>query len=303
MATSYGGQAIMEGVMMRGKHTQVMSVRLENGSIVSESEEFTSLADRHPFLALPFVRGTFNMVDSLAVGMKALTWSTNVSLAADEKEEELTPFEIAMTMTIAMVLGVLLFFLLPVGVAHLCEPFIQGNAAQNIFEGLVRVAVFLIYLLLISQMRDIHRVLQYHGAEHKSIHCLESGEPLTPKNAMRHTRLHPRCGTSFLFLVMIISIFVFALVGVDDIVLRLVSRVVLIPVIAGVSYEVLKFCGRHMDKGWVRLIAWPGVQLQRLTTAEPDEDMIEVAIYSLQKVRAVEENDPSLDPETSSSPE
>ena len=297
MARFYGGQALIEGVMMRGKHTQVMSVRLEDGRIVSQSEEFTTLADRHPFFGLPFVRGTFNMIDSLVVGMKALTWSTNMSLAADEEEEELTPFEIAVTMAIALVLGVLLFFLLPVAVAHLCQPFIQGNEAQNIFEGLVRVAVFLLYLLLISRMRDIHRVLQYHGAEHKSIHCLESGQDLTPENAMRHTRLHPRCGTSFLFLVMVISIFVFALVGVDNFAVRLVSRVVLIPVIAGVSYEVLKFCGSHMDKAWVRLIAWPGVQLQRLTTAEPDESMLEVAIYSLQKVRAVEENDPALDPE------
>ena len=160
----------------------------------------------------------------------------------------------------------------------------------------MRVAVFLLYLFLISRMKEIRRVFQYHGAEHKSIHCYEAGEALTPENAMKHTRLHPRCGTSFLFIVMIISIFVFALVGVDNFAWRMASRIVLLPVIAGVSYEVLRFCGKHMDKVWVRAIAWPGMQLQRLTTGEPDLEMLEVAIYSLQKVRAREE-DETLDPD------
>ena len=296
MACSYGGQALIEGVMMRGKRYQAMSARLEDGRIVSEVEEFTMLTDRHKFFGLPFIRGTFNMIDSLISGMKALTWSTNVSLAEDEDEEELTPMEIAMTMIVSIGLGILLFFVLPVVIAHYFQPLIPGNFLQNIFEGVVRVVVFLLYLFLISRMKEIRRVFQYHGAEHKSIHCYEAGEALTPENAMKHTRLHPRCGTSFLFIVMVISIFVFALVGVENFAWRMASRSVLLPVIAGVSYEVLRYCGKHMDKAWVRAIAWPGMQLQRLTTGEPDLEMLEVAIYSLQKVRAREE-DETLDPD------
>lgn len=296
MANFYGGQALIEGVMMRGKRHQAMSVRLEDGSIVSEVEEFKLLTEKNKLFGLPFIRGFFNMIDSLISGMKALTWSTNASLAADEEEEELTPMEIAMTMTVSIGLGVLLFFILPVVIAHFLQPYIPGNFWQNIFEGAVRVGVFLLYLFLISRLKEIHRVFQYHGAEHKSIHCYESGEALTPENAMKQSRLHPRCGTSFLFIVMVISIFVFALVGVENFAWRLISRIILLPVIAGVSYEVLRFCGKHMDKAWVRAIAWPGMQLQRLTTAEPDKEMLEVAIYSLQKVRAREE-DPCLDPE------
>ena len=282
--------------MMRGKHTQAMCARLEDGRIVSEVEEFTLLSQRNKFLSLPLVRGVCSMVDSLISGMQAIVWSTNVSLAEDEEEEELSPMEIAVTLIISLGLGVLLFFLLPVVIAHFLQPLIPGNFLQNIFEGIVRVGVFLLYLVLITRMKEIRRVFQYHGAEHKTIHCYEAGEELTPENAMKHTRLHPRCGTSFLFIVMVISIFVFALVGVENFAWRLLSRVILLPVIAGVSYEVLRFCGKHMDKAWVRAIAWPGMQLQRLTTAEPDRSMLEVAIHSLQKVRAREE-DPALDPD------
>ena len=296
MACSYGGQALIEGVMMRGKHTQAMCARLEDGRIVSEVEEFTLLSQRNKFLSLPLVRGVCSMIDSLISGMQAIVWSTNVSLAEDEEEEELSPMEIAVTLIISLGLGVLLFFLLPVVIAHFLQPLIPGNFLQNIFEGIVRVGVFLLYLVLITRMKEIRRVFQYHGAEHKTIHCYEAGEELTPENAMKHTRLHPRCGTSFLFIVMVISIFVFALVGVENFAWRLLSRVILLPVIAGVSYEVLRFCGKHMDKAWVRAIAWPGMQLQRLTTAEPDRSMLEVAIHSLQKVRAREE-DPALDPD------
>ena len=289
MANSYGGQALIEGVMMRGKHTQAMCARLEDGRIDSEVEEFTLLSQRNKFFALPLVRGVCSMIDSLVSGMQAIVWSTNVSLAEDEEEEELTPMEIAITLIISIGLGVLLFFLLPVIIAHFLQPLIPGNFWQNLFEGIVRVGVFLLYLVLITRMKEIRRVFQYHGAEHKTIHCYEAGEDLTPENAARHTRLHPRCGTSFLFIVMIISIFVFALVGVENFAWRLVSRVILLPVIAGVSYEVLRYCGKHMDKRWVRAVAWPGMQLQRLTTAEPDREMLEVAIHSLQKVRCREE--------------
>lgn len=291
MSLSYGGQALIEGVMMRGKDNQVMAVRLEDGRIAYETEKIKSLASRYPILGWPFIRGTFSMIDSMIVGMKALTWSTNMSLIEEDEEEQvqLSPFEIGVTMLISFGLGILLFFLLPVAIAHFLQPLIPGTVLQNIFEGFVRVGVFLLYLFLISRLKDIKRVLQYHGAEHKTIHCFEAGDELTPENAKKHTRLHPRCGTSFLFLVMVISIFIFALVGVESLQWRLLSRIILLPVIAGISFEVLKFCGRHTDKWWVRAIAWPGIQLQRLTTAEPDLQMLEVAIYSLQKVREMEE--------------
>lgn len=297
MSYSYGGQALIEGVMMRGKRTQAMAVRQDDGTIVSEVEPIEPWMDKHPFFRLPFVRGTVNMLESIVVGMKALTWSTNANLTGgEEPEEELKPWQIALTMAFSLSLGIALFFLLPVFLANLTRPIITGVIAQNILEGVIRVGVFLLYLFLITRMKEIHRVFQYHGAEHKSIHCYEQGVELTPENAARFSCLHPRCGTSFLFLVMIVSIFIFSFVGVDNIALRFVSRVVLLPVVAGVSYEVLKYCGKHMDKAWVRVVAWPGMQLQRLTTAEPDKDMLEVAIFSLQKVRSVEE-DPALDPE------
>ncbi len=293
---SYGGQALIEGVMMRGKHTQAMAVRKENGTIVSEVETFKPWMEIHPFLALPFIRGTVNMIESLVVGMKTLTWSTNANLADDEEEEELKPWQIALTMLFSLALGIGLFFLLPVFLANLTRPIITGVVAQNFLEGIIRVAVFLLYIYLITRMKEIHRVFQYHGAEHKTIHCYEQGLALTPDNVASCSRLHPRCGTSFLFLVMIVSIFVFSFVGVHHLALRLLSRIFLLPVVAGVSYELLKYCGRHMEKPLVRLIAWPGLQLQRLTTAEPERDMLEVAIFSLQKVRAAEE-DPCYDPE------
>lgn len=294
---SYGGQALIEGVMMRGKKIQAMAVRQDNGTIVSDVKPIEPWMDKHPLLRLPFVRGTVNMLESIVVGMDALTWSTNANLVGgDEPEEELKPWQIALTMVFSLGLGIALFFILPVFLANLTRPIITGVIAQNILEGFIRIGVFLLYLFLITRMKEIQRVFQYHGAEHKSIHCYEHGVELTPENAARFSCLHPRCGTSFLFLVMIVSIFVFSFVGVENIALRFASRVVLLPVVAGVSYEVLKYCGKHMDKAWVRAIAWPGMQLQRLTTAEPDKDMLEVAIFSLQKVRAAEE-DSALDPE------
>lgn len=295
MANSYGGQALIEGVMMRGKKTQANVVRLDSGRIVSEVEPITSVMEKYPILKKPFIRGTVSLIESLFVGMKALTWSTNVSVAGEE-DEEIHPALMALTVLISLAFGIALFFFLPVGIAHLAKPFISGTLGQNILEGLVRVLIFLAYLWGISRMKEIHRVFQYHGAEHKAIHCYESGLELTPENAQQFTTLHPRCGTSFLFLVMVISIFVFALAGVDNLPIRLLSRLLLLPVVAGISYEILKFTGKNMDSRFARIVSWPGMQLQHLTTAEPDLDMLEVAIYALQKVRAAEEN-PEFDPE------
>ena len=287
MANSYGGQALIEGVMMRGKHTQAMCARLEDGRIVSEVEEFTLLSQRNKFFALPLVRGVCSMIDSLVSGMQAIVWSTNVSLAEDEEEEELTPMEIAITLIISIGLGVLLFFLLPVVIAHFLQPLIPGNFWQNLFEGIVRVGVFLLYLVLITRMKEIRRVFQYHGAEHKTIHCYEAGEALTPENAARHTRLHPRCGTSFLFVVVAISILLFALVSAvfptSNMLVRMLIRLALLPFVVSISYECNRFVGRH-DNALTRALSAPGMWFQHFTTNEPDDSMLEVAIEALKLV-------------------
>ena len=295
MQKSYGGQALIEGVMMRGKHHQAMAVRLDNGQIESVVEPISPWGDRHPILQLPLIRGSVNMVESIVIGMKALSWSTNVNLSGGTEEEEaLKPWQMALTVMFSLVMSIGIFFLLPVLLAHAANGIVSGTLAQNILEGVLRLVVFLLYIFLIAQMPDIRRVFQYHGAEHKSIHCYEAGAHLVPGEAAHFSRLHPRCGTSFLFIVMIISIFVFSFTGVDNIFLRLVSRVVLLPVIAGISYELLKWTGRHMDSAVVRAIAWPGLQIQRMTTAEPDEDMLEVALTALEKVRQAEKEADAL---------
>lgn len=296
MPKSYGGQALIEGVMMRGQSWQSKVVRLENGTIVHETEPFRTWGDHYPILKAPFIRGTVALLESLYVGMKSVVWSTNMSLSEDEEEEELTPIEVIFTIGLALVLGMGLFFLLPVLLSYFLIPLVPGTFAQNILEGLIRVMVFFIYLYLISRMEEIHRVFRYHGAEHKAIHCYESGDELIPERVAHYSRFHPRCGTSFLFLVMAISIIVFSFVGVDNMALRMSSRIFLLPVVAGLSYEVLKWTGCHMDKPLVQAIAWPGMQLQKLTTAEPDRDMLEVAIFALQKVRSHEEEG-VVDPE------
>lgn len=288
----YGGQALIEGVMMRGKKVQANAVRLDSGEIVCEVEPIESILEKYPFLKLPFIRGTANLLESLYVGMKALTWATNKSIASED-EKEVSPFVMGLTVMISLFFGIFLFFMLPVGLAHLTSAYIKGTLAQNLLEGIVRVLVFLLYLYFITRMKEIKRVFQYHGAEHKTIHCYEKGFELTPENASQFTTLHPRCGTSFLFLVMIISIFVFAFAGVDNLLIRLVSRILLLPVVAGISYEVLKFTGRHADKRWVQWISLPGLTLQKLTTLEPDLKMLEVAIVALKKVLE-EENKKAL---------
>ena len=308
---SYGGQALIEGVMMRGGKHMAMAVRRADGEISCEVQEVSSFVDKYPFLKWPFIRGTVSLVDSLIWGFKALTYSANES--AETEEEVLSEGEIIFSVVAALVLGIGLFFLLPVGLAHLTKDFIVGSAMQNIVEGIIRVAIFMIYIVAITQMKEIARTFQYHGAEHKSIHCYEAGEELTVKNAQKFSTLHPRCGTSFLFIVMVISIFVFSMVGVENFLWRMLSRIVLLPVVAGLAYEFLKFTAKHMDSSIGRILSWPGMMIQKLTTKEPDDDMVEVAIASLkavmhaegelpeeeknsitEKEAAVEEDDPAI---------
>lgn len=291
--TYYGGQALIEGVMMRGKKVQANAVRLESGEIVCEVMPIDSILEKYPILKLPFIRGTANLLESLFVGMKALTWSTNKAIES-ENEAPVSSFMMGLTVLCSLVFGILLFFMLPVGLAHLTSGYVQGAFWQNVLEGIVRVVIFLVYLYLITRMKEIKRVFQYHGAEHKTIHCYEQGLDLTPENASQFTTLHPRCGTSFLFLVMIVSIFVFAFAGVDNLMFRFISRLLLLPVVAGISYELLKLSGRYKAKKWVKVISLPGLKLQKLTTLEPDLAMLEVAITALNQVLEVEENKKAL---------
>lgn len=287
MKLSYGGQALIEGVMMCGKSHIAMAVRKGDGTISCEIEDRKSISDRFKFLKWPFVRGTVSMIESLVLGFKALTYSANES--AESEEEELSTGEMAFSVILALVLGIGLFFLLPAGLAHITKSYVTSSVMQNLLEGVIRVAIFIGYIVAISRMSEIGRVFQYHGAEHKTIHAYEADKELIPANCQQFTTLHPRCGTSFLFIVMIISIFVFSIVGVENVWWRLLSRIVLLPVVAGISYELLRFTGKHIDNALVRALSWPGMALQKLTTREPDDEMLEVAIRALQEVRALEE--------------
>lgn len=280
----YGGQAVIEGVMMRGKNSLAIAVRKTPGDILVEDWPIEKSSQRPAFLSWPLIRGTVNLVDSLMIGVKTLIFSANQMLEDEEEGETLSTMEVALTVLVSLVLGIGLFFVLPALLAQGIKYWVPGHGMQNVLEGLVRILVFLTYIYGISKMKDIQRVFQYHGAEHKTIFNYESGLELSVENARQQSRLHPRCGTSFLFMVMIISILVFSLLGEMTLWGRLISRVVLLPVVAGIAYEFIRFAGRHLDNPLVVALSWPGLQLQRLTTREPDDSQLEVAITSLKKV-------------------
>lgn len=277
----YGGQAVIEGVMMRGPRETAIAVRLPDGQIEVTCQQISSWSSR-PFLKWPLIRGFVALLDSLIVGTKALTFSAN--RAVGEEEEELSTGEMFLTIVIALGLGLLLFVGLPTEAAHLLQGMVRGAIWQNLLEGAIRLIVFLVYILGISRLKDIQRLFQYHGAEHKAIYTHESGEELTVGNARKFSTLHPRCGTSFLLIVVVISIFVFAFLSLDPLWWRLLSRVLLMPLVAGVAYEVLKFTSRHLDSPAMRCAIAPGLWLQRLTTREPDDSQLEVALAALKKV-------------------
>ncbi len=303
--TSIGGQAILEGVMMRGPFKTASSVRKPDGEIVSKIDE-NGTKTRAKFFKLPVIRGCVNFIDSLVIGMKALMFSAEFVDLEDEEESEskfdrwleekfagkVKDIVIYMAIFFSVIMSVGLFILLPTVITRGLEwlfamtPFksiASSTAFTSITEGIVRMAIFLGYMALVSQMKDIKRVFEYHGAEHKTIACYEAGEELTVENVKKYTRFHPRCGTNFLLFVMIISIILFSLLPRTGIILRLVMRLALLPVVAGLSYEVIKLAGRH-QKGCVKAMTKPGLWLQRLTTREPDGSQIEVAIRSMQAV-------------------
>lgn len=288
-----GGQAVMEGIMMRNKDRYAVAVRKPDKAIelhvadYVQSESWTR--------KVPFVRGIFNFVDSLVLGMQTLSFSASFYEEEDEKETGFDRFMgklfgskaenvmMGFTMVISLVLALGIFMVLPYFVASFLEDYINNPSLIAIIEGIIRVVIFVAYVLLISLMKDIRRVFMYHGAEHKCINCIESGKALNVKNIMKSSRFHRRCGTSFLLIVMVISIICFFFIRVDNMALKLVLRVALIPVIAGISYEVLRLAGKF-DNWFIRLISAPGMWLQRITTKEPDEDMVEVAIKAVEAV-------------------
>jgi uncharacterized protein YqhQ len=313
-----GGQAVIEGVMMRGVANWAVAVRKPPvepareaqpgaGEAASAAEadapapaalgeiEVTTLPldsamRRHRLLRLPILRGIVALGGSMVIGFRALEVSANAQIPVEEEQEqqEIPKGVWAGTVVVAVVLAIVLFFLIPVGLTSLIKNQLGSSILFWVVEGAIRTSLFLGYMLLLSRVRDLRRVFEYHGAEHKTISCFEAGLPLTPGNAQRFSRLHPRCGTSFLLVVMIVAIFVFAPIGLPAWYWLMLTRVLGVPVIAGISFELIKFAGRNRSRGWVRALMWPGLKLQLLTTREPDLDQLEVAIAALQAVLARE---------------
>ena len=275
-----GGQAVIEGVMMRSPELTATAVRTPEGKIEISSRPVNSISDRYPILKKPLLRGCVSLIESLVIGIRSLGYSAQM---AGEEEEQLSDRELAGTIAFAFVLAAILFIAIPTGAAKLFHSITEDPVFLNLMEGVLRLFIFIAYIVGISRMKDIQRVFQYHGAEHKTIACFEAGEALTVENAMKHTRFHKRCGTSFLLIVMLVSIFVFAFLGWPSLIERIVSRIVLLPVVAGISYEIIRFSANSDNciLGWA---VKPGLWLQRLTTREPEPDMLEVAIESAKAV-------------------
>ncbi len=284
-----GGQAVLEGVMMRGVSTWAVAVRKPDGEISSTVEPIVSWAQRSRVLRWPVIRGVVALAESLKIGFRALAISANAQLDEGDEPEEIGGLTWGLTIAFSLALAIGLFFVVPVGATSLIKDWLGSAFLFWLVEGLLRTAIFIGYLVAISRIHDLRRVFEYHGAEHKTISCFEAGDELVPERAAIYSRLHPRCGTSFLLIVMVLAIFVFAPIGLPAWYWLLASRILGIPLIAGLSYEVIKWAGRNRRKRWVRGVMWPGLMLQNLTTREPDRDQLAVAIRSLQEILAVED--------------
>ena len=290
-----GGQAVIEGVMMRNKDKYAVAVRKPDGEIEVQVSDYKTLVKNKKILEFPIIRGVLNFIDSMAVGLKTLMYS-----ASFYEEEEVKPtktdkamekvfkdkaMDVVMfiTMAFSIVFAIALFMVLPYFISSLLKPYIESNTLMAVIEGVIRIGIFVGYVLLITLMKDIQRLFQYHGAEHKCINCVERGLPLTVKNVRKCSKQHKRCGTSFLLIVMVISIIFFMFIQTDSTLMRVVLRILLLPVVAGVSYEVIRLAGR-CDNIFIKIVSAPGMLLQRLTTREPADEMIEVAIKSVEAV-------------------
>lgn len=284
-----GGQAVIEGVMMKNKDHYAVAVRKPDGNIEVKKEEFKGISSKCKFFRVPFIRGIFSFIDSLTLGMSTLTYSASfyeeeedTKKTEQEKKKSDTVFNV-ITIMISVILAVGIFMVVPFYLSQLLEKVISSKTLIIFLEGVIRLLIFIIYIVLISFMKDIKRVYMYHGAEHKCINCIEHGMPLTVDNVRISSKEHKRCGTSFMLLVMCISILILMLVRFDSRILRLVARIVLIPVIAGISFELLRLAGTK-ENVFTNIISKPGLLLQRLTTKEPDDSMIEVGIASVEAV-------------------
>lgn len=301
-----GGQAVLEGVMMKGPKSYALSVRKPDKTIEVKVTEYTSFGEKHKAFTIPILRGIVNFIESLYIGMKTLMDSSELldeeedgaskgkveesvqdavkeNASNTKKEESGNTGYLIGTLVVSLLIAVGVFMLLPAFLANFLYKVTDSDLLVNLAEGVLRLAIFIGYVTFISQMEDIKRTFMYHGAEHKTINCMEAGDDLTVENVRKHTRFHKRCGTSFVFIVMIISIVVFMFVHTDVMWLRLISRVLLIPVIAGISYEFIRYAGKH-ENVCSNVLSAPGLWVQRLTTKEPDDDMIEVAIKSVEGV-------------------
>ncbi len=290
-----GGQAVLEGVMIKNKEKYAVAVRKPDGEIEVEVETYQGLAHGSKIKELPFIRGIFNFLDSLLLGTRALNYSASFYEEEDSKETKLDKAMDKMSggngekllsgivTVISVVLAVGLFIVLPYFISSLFESFIRNRSLMSIIEGVIRIALFLLYVWGISAMKDIRRLYQYHGAEHKCINCIEKGRPLTVHNVMHSSRLHKRCGTSFIFFVMLVSIVLFFFIQVDNVAEKVILRILLMPVVAGISYEIIRLAGRT-DNIFIKILSAPGMWIQRMTTKEPDESMAEVAIASVEAV-------------------
>ena len=287
--TYVGGQAVIEGVMMRGPVSIATAVRTPSGEITVKKDAVHSITERYPILKKPFLRGSVALCESLVYGMKSLSYSAQ---AAGEEDEQLSNTQMALTMAVSVVLAIVFFLAIPTYAAKFILGVADSAFRLNVVEGVLRLAIFLLYIWGISLTSDIRRVFEYHGAEHKTIWTYESGEELTVENVKRHSRLHPRCGTNFLLIVMVVSIFVFAFLGWPNLVERIASRVLLMPVVAGISYEMIRLAGRTQNPV-IQALFRPGLWLQYLTTREPHADQIEVAIEALNAAKPADEENES----------
>ena len=300
--TSIGGQALIEGILMRGPKKQAIVCRKADGTLSTQVTELKFVKDKYPILGWPLIRGVANFLDSMVNGMKAVTWSAEQQ--PEEMQEEPSKFDLWLEKKLGnekaekivmggavffgIVLAIALFFFLPTLLTGLIDDFVTSRLLRNLIEGVIRICIFLLYLWAVTRMKEIKRMFSYHGAEHKTIHCYEKGLPLTVENVRVQPKEHPRCGTSFLFVVMIVSILVLMFVSWTNALLRLVIRLCLLPVIVAISYEFNRWVGRH-DNVLTSILSWPGRQLQHLTTFEPDDSMIECAIESIKLVIPEEE--------------
>jgi len=290
-----GGQAVLEGVMMKNKDKYAVAVRKPDGEITIDVEAFAGIGNEKAIAKIPFIRGVYNFIDSLILGMKTLNFSASIYEEEDAKEtgadKELNKISkgkeesvlMGFTTVIAILIAVGLFVVLPFYLSNLLSKYLRNDSLLAIFEGVIRIVIFLLYVTVISLMKDIKRLYQYHGAEHKCINCLENGHVLNVHNVRKSSRLHKRCGTSFLFFVLFVSIILFFFIRVDNMALKVLFRILLIPVIAGISYEIIRLAGRT-ENILINILSGPGLLLQKITTKEPDDDMIEVAIKSVEAV-------------------